>query len=406
MICAILRFAQDDQEMGGLLMSRQRQVAVIVATQKAYHRKIIRGIGAYMHEVGNWSLYIEEEPLHKLPDLNNWQGDGIILSFWIRSLSKAACKPRLPTVGIEGRGPFYDPAWKIPSFNTDDAAIGRLGAKHLIERGFSRLAFCGYPPDPWTPWSMERAAGFQQYAHEQCLPCVIHTGRHTPVRKWINVQHELTVWLESLEKPLGLMAANDARARHVLEACRAIGLRVPEDVAVLGVDNDEVICELTDPPLSSIEHGAGIMGYQAAALLDQLMNGKKAKKMLTFIPPKEVVTRRSTDVLAIPDPVVAAAMAFIHQNSCRPIHIADVVAAVRVSRSTLEKRFKPVTGRTMHDEIQRLQINCARSLLATTDLPLKQVAAMAGFAHIHYMTTIFHQQTGWTPAEYRKHVKI
>jgi LacI family transcriptional regulator len=388
-------------------MPKQRQVAVIVDSQKAYHRKIIRGIAAFVHEVGNWSVYIEEEPLDKLPDLNNWEGDGIILSFWINSLSKAACKPKLPTVGIEGRGPYYDPKWNVPSFNTDDLAIGRMGAMHLIERGFTRLAFCGYPPNPYLPWSEERAAGFQEYAREQGLPCALHTGRRTTVRKWINVQHEMTMWLESLEKPVGLMAANDARARHVLEACRAIGLRVPEDVAVLGVDNDEVICELTTPSLSSIEHGAGNLGYQAAALLEQLMSGKKVKKnFMTLVPPKEVVTRRSTDVLAIADTDVAAAMAYIHDNSCRPIRIADVVAAVGVSRSTLETKFKTVTGRTMHDEIRRLQIDCARSLLATTDLPIKQIALMAGFAHIHYMTTIFHQHTGWTPAEYRKHVRI
>lgn len=387
-------------------MPSQRQVAVIVASQKAYHRKILRGIGAYALEVGNWSLYIEEEPLHKLPDLNHWQGDGIIMSFWIRSLAKAACKPKLPTVGIEGRGPCYDPSWRIPSFGTDDAAIGRLGAQHLIERGFTRLAFCGFPSSPWYPWSAERAAGFQQYGKEQGLPCVIHTGRHTTVRKWIDIQHELTVWLESLEKPVGLMAANDARARHVLEACRAIGLRVPEDVAVLGVDNDEVMCELTDPPLSSIEHGAGALGYQAAALLDRLMDGKKAGRLKTLVPPKEVVSRRSTDILAIADPDVAAAMVYIHNNSCSPIRIADVVAAVGVSRSTMETKFKAVTGRTMHNEIQRLQIDRVRSLLATTDLPIKQIAIMAGFAHIHYMTTIFHQSTGWTPAEYRKRAKI
>jgi LacI family transcriptional regulator len=389
-------------------MPKQRQVAVIVDTQKAYHRKIIRGIGAFVHEVGNWSLYIEEEPLDKLPDLDHWEGDGIILSFWINRLSKAACKPKLPTVGIEGRGPFYDPAWKVPSFGTDDIAIGRLGAKHLIERGFTRLAYCGYPVNPRQPWSEERAVGFREYAGEQGLSCDIHTGRHATVRKWINLQHELTVWLESLEKPVGLMAANDARARHVLEACRSIGLRVPEDVAVLGVDNDEVICELTAPPLSSIEHGAASMGYQAAALLEQLMSGKKIgkKECLTLVPPKEVVTRRSTDVLAIADADVAAAMAYIHENRCRPIRIADVVSAVGVSRSTLETKFKNVTGRTMHDEIRRLQIDCARNLLATTDLPIKQIALIAGFAHIHYMTTIFHQHTGWTPAEYRKRVRI
>jgi LacI family transcriptional regulator len=321
-------------------MSRQRQVAVIVDTQKAYHRKILRGIGTYVHEVGNWSLYIEEEPLHKLPDLNNWHGDGIILSFWIRSLSKAACKPKLPTVGIEARGPYYDPAWNVPSFNTDDHAIGRMGAKHLIERGFSRLAFCGYPPSPYLPWSFERAAGFQEYATEQGIPSGVRTGRHTTVRKWINIQHELTAWLESLEKPVGLMAANDARARHVLEACRAIGLRVPEDVAVLGVDNDDVICELTDPPLSSIEHGAASLGYQAAALLDQLMNGKKPKHMSTGVPPKEVVARRSTDILAIEDPEVAAAMAYLHENSCRPIRIGRSSLALH-ARNEVQGRNRP-----------------------------------------------------------------
>ena len=157
----------------------------------------------------------------------------------------------------------------------------------------------------------------------------LFTGRLTNVRKWIDIQHELTAWIESLEKPLGLMAVNDARARHVLEACRAIGLRVPEDVAVLGVDNDELMCELTAPPLSSIEHGAGSLGYQAAALLDRLMAGKKARRLQTLVEPEGVVTRRSTDILAIADPEVAAAIAFIHRHSCEPIRVADVVDAVQ-----------------------------------------------------------------------------
>jgi LacI family transcriptional regulator len=194
------RWKRSRAPRGEVPMSSQRQVAVIVASQKAYHRKILRGIGAYVHEVGDWSLYIEEEPLHKLPDLSNWQGDGIILSFFDRNLAKAACKPKLPMVGIEGRGPCYDPAWRIPSFDTDDVTIGRMGAQHLIERGFTRLAFCGYPSSPLTPWSVERGAGFQQCAQERGLPCAIHTGRRTTVRKWIDIQHELTVWLESLEK--------------------------------------------------------------------------------------------------------------------------------------------------------------------------------------------------------------
>ena len=386
-------------------MSKRRQVAVIIHTERAYHRKILRGIGAYVHEAGNWSLYIEDQSLQKLPDLDNWHGDGIILAFGIQSVIKTACRMRLPTVRIEGGSIGYDPASQIPNFRTDNAAIGRLGAKHLIEHGFTRLAFCGFPFDRMNPWCAERATAFQHCAREHRLPCAIYTGRVTIVRKWINLQHELTVWLESLEKPLGLLAANDDRARHVLEACRAIGLRVPEDVAVLGVDNDEVMCELTDPPLSSIEHGAASLGYQAAALLDRLMAGKRARKLQTLVEPEGVVTRHSTDVLAIADPEVAAAMAFVHQHSCEPIGVANVVKAVGVSRSTLEARFKAV-GRTIHNEIQRLRVERARFLIATTDLPIKQIAAMAGFAHVHYMTTIFRQSTGWTPAEYRKHVRL
>jgi LacI family transcriptional regulator len=201
------------------------------------------------------------------------------------------------------------------------------------------------------------------------------------------------------------LAANDDRARHVLEACRASGLRVPEDVAVLGVDNDEVMCELTDPPLSSIEHGAASLGYQAAAQLDRLMAGKKAQKLHTLVAPEGVVTRHSTDVLAIADPDVAAAMAFIHQHSCEPIGVASVADAIGMSRSTLETRFRRV-GRTIRGEIQRLRIERARFLIATTDLPIKQIAAMAGFTYAHYMTTVFHQSTGWTPAEYRRHVRL
>ena len=386
-------------------MSERRQVAVIIHTERAYHRKILRGIGAYMHEVGNWSLYIEDQSLHKLPDLDNWHGDGIILAFGIQSVIKMACKMRLPTVGIEGGSLGYDPASRIPNFRTDNMAIGRLGAEHLMERGFTRLAFCGFPSVGDNPWCVERAAAFQKCAREHGLPCATYTGHVTTVRKWINLQHELTAWLESLEKPVGLLAANDDRARHVLEACRAAGLHVPEDVAVLGVDNDEVVCELTDPPLSSIEHGAASLGYQAAAQLDRLMDGKKPRKLHTLVPPEGVVTRHSTDVLAIADPDVAAAMAFIHQHSCEPIGVANVVAAVGVSRSTLEARFKAV-GRTIHGEIQRLRIERSRFLIATTDLPIKQIAAMAGFAHVHYMTTIFRQNTGWTPAEYRKHVRL
>ena len=158
-------------------MSKRLQVAVIIHSERAYHRKILRGIGAYMHEVGNWSLYIEDQPLHKLPDLDNWHGDGIILAFGIQSVIKTACRMRLPTVGIEGGSDRYDPASRIPNFRTDNVAIGRLGAKYLIERGFTRLAFCGFPSTGMNHWSAERAAAFQRVRGS--MGCLVPSTRAT-----------------------------------------------------------------------------------------------------------------------------------------------------------------------------------------------------------------------------------
>jgi LacI family transcriptional regulator len=202
------------------------------------------------------------------------------------------------------------------------------------------------------------------------------------------------------------MACNDVRAQHVLTACRELGILVPEAVSVIGVDNDELMCELTSPPLSSIEQGSRKIGYQAAALLDRMMDGEKAERLKYVVQPEGIITRRSSDALAIEDAEVSAALAFIRDHACDPVLVCDVVDAVGISRSTLEFRFKTIVGRTIHTEILRTQIEHARHLIATTDLPLKQIAVLAGFSHINYLTTVFREQTGWTPAEFRKQAKL
>lgn len=389
-----------------MAMVKTRQVAVIIDSTRPYHRKILLGVASYVHEVGNWSLYIEEEPLDKLPDLRTWHGDGMLITFVNRRVVDAVKGLKIPLVGIEGGLGCYDTASNIPYFATDNEAVGRLAAEHLIEQGFLRLAYCGFPFSRLNSWSIKRAESFQQRARQSGVYCSLFASRYGMARKWNLLQQELAAWLKLLEKPVGVMAGNDVRARHVLEACRTAGLRVPEDVAVLGVDNDEVMCELTIPPLSSIEQGARSLGYQAAALLDRRMSGEKVQGLHHLVEPKGVVMRRSTNILAIEDPDVAAAVLYVREHACDPIQVCDVVAAVGVSRSTLVPRFKAIVGRTIHAEIQRLQIEQARRLIATTELPLKQVATMAGFAHVHYLTTIFHERTGWTPAEYRKHARL
>ena len=383
-------------------MARPRHVALIVDAAKPYDRKIISGVARYVKERGNWSLYVEEDPLQKLPDLRRWRGSGIIANFDDRKVAAAVRGLKTPVVGVGGGYGWYDPDSRIPYFATDNEAIAHLAAQHLINRGFRRLAFYGYPRTQINRWSEERANAFRRQADEAGVPCSFYTGRYGTARQWSELQRGLTAWVRSLEKPVGLMACNDVRARHVLEACRALGARVPEDVAVIGVDNDEMICDLTNPPLSSIEQGARRMGYQAAALLDQLMGGWKTPQTRFVVDPEGVVARRSTDILAIEDLDVATAVRFISEHACERIQIGDVVDQVGVSRSTLKNRFKAATGHSLHAEIQRVQLERAKQLIAGTDLPLKQIALQAGFQYVQYLTRLFRNRVGQTPAKFRR----
>ena len=383
-------------------MAKTLQVALICNVSRPYDRRIIAGIARYVREAGNWSLYAEEDPVQKLPDLPTWQGDGIIADFDDRRVAAALRGVTIPVVGIGGGRGWYDPASKTPYFLTDNTGIARLAAEHLLNCGFRNFAYCGYPATRVNIWSAERGRIFKETIEAAGFPCGVYTGRHSTARRWEDLQGGLSEWLGSLELPLGLMACNDARARHVLEACRRIGARVPDDVAVLGVDNDEIMCELSRPPLTSVEQGTMRMGYEAAVLLDKLMSGGNARKTEYLIAPDGLVRRQSTDILAVTDPQLARALRFIREHACEGIQLRDVLQQVDVSCSTLAKRFRTALGRTIHAEIQRVQIERAKDLLGTTGLPIKDVARNCGFSFLQYMTTVFRRSTGYTPAEYRK----
>ena len=198
------------------------------------------------------------------------------------------------------------------------------------------------------------------------------------------------------------MAADDKRARQVLEVCRLTGIQVPDEVAVIGVDNDEMLCQLSHPSLSSIESGARRVGQEAAALLDQMMSGRKPRKHKMMVNPEGVVTRQSTDVLAVDDGDVARAVALIRGNAGAGITPYAVCSALSVSRTTLELKFKRAMGHTLFAEIRRVQLQRAESLVRESDLSLKQIAAQAGFVSVQHMTTLFSAQFGSPPAAYRR----
>ncbi len=383
---------------------RTRHVALIYDARLAYDLKVMAGVAAYLREGSTWSVYIEENALkdQRLPDLRSWEGDGVIADFDDPNVAKAVAQSGLPAVGFGSGYGWYAPESPIPYFFTNNEAIAKLAADHLLERGLRHLAYCGYPPSPINGWSEERERGFIKRVQERGLSCAVYHGPSVSGRKWPMVQRSLCAWLSSLPKPLGLMAANDNRGRQVLEACRNCSVRVPEDVAVIAVDNDDLLCQFASPPLSSIEQGAKRIGYEAAALLDRLMRGDKPKMRRFVVDPVQIVPRQSTDMLAVDDRKVAEAMAFISDHACEGIKVQQVVKAVAISRSGLEARFRTVLGRTIRCALRDAQLQRARKLIVGTDLPLKQIAAKTGFRSVQHMTSLFGKAFGHSPARYRK----
>jgi LacI family transcriptional regulator len=382
-------------------------VAVILDAARPYDRLIIGGVAQYVREHARWSLYVEEDPLQKLPDLARWHGQGIIANFDDRQVAQAIQGLSIPIVGVGGGYGWYQPDSGIPYIFTDNERIGQLGAEHLLSCGFEHLAFYGYPRTATNAWSEERATAFEATCRSVAgRDCRVFTGRHGSARRWGDLQQELTDWLVGLPKPIGIMACNDVRARHVLEACRTLGLKVPRDVAVLGVDNDEMICELTDPPLSSIDQSARRIGYEAAAMLDRMMQHSGLvttadRPLRMVVPPIGVIARTSTDTMATDDEAVLHTLERLRAD---PWHRPDISALAHeacVSRSTLENRFKAAVGRSIHEEFVRQRLAGLRRLVTETDLPLKAIATRTGFRSVQYMTTFLHRHTGLTPARLR-----
>jgi LacI family transcriptional regulator len=380
------------------------RIALIYDARSTYDLKVMSGVAAYLQEGHHYSVFIEENALkdQRLPDLRSWEGDGIIGNFDDPGIARHVTQARLPVVGFGGGYGWYVAGSAIPYFYTNNKAIATLTADHLLDRGFKHFAYCGYPKSPINGWSQERQDAFERYLRTRATSCAIFDRFPRSNHNWAMLQRSLGEWLKKLPKPLGVMAANDNRGRQVLEACRAYDIVVPDEVAVVGVDNDQLLCRLSSPPLSSVEQGAKGLGYAAAALLDQMIQGHNSRKRQYVFDPTTVVTRQSTDILAIDDPKVAQAMTFIREHFSDGIKVPQVVSAVAISRSGLETRFASALGYSIHTAIGNTKLERVRGLVSETDLPLKQIAAEAGFKSVQHMTTLFVRAFGQTPGRYRR----
>jgi LacI family transcriptional regulator len=381
-------------------MQARRKVAVILQFWQNFDRGILQGIAAHVRERRDWSVFVEEVEHQRIPDLKSWHGDGLIVNFDNPHVVRALRGVDKPIVAVGGGRGWHDSTSRIPYVATDDETIGRLAAEHLMDCGLRNFAFCGYPQNRTNFWMTQRKLGFSKRLEGAGFSNYSFHGRHTTATHWQDVLSELCNWLRKLPLPIGIMGCYDYRARHILEACKALGLRVPDDVAVIGVDND-VVCELADPPLSSVEQGRFRIGYSAAATLELLMSGKRRVPMQQMIAPVGIVARQSTNILCVADPLLATALRMIREHACHGLQAGEVAAQVGLSRNTLDKRCKEHIGRTIDLEIRRVRLECAKDLLARTALPLREIARKAGFGSEQYLSSVFSKVVGCRPSQHR-----
>ncbi len=385
-------------------MNDQWRVALLIETARGYGRQVLRGIVEYAKQNGHWSFYVTPGDFeHVLPDVGQWGGTGIIARVLTPRMARAVISTRLPVIALDPPVPVRPLLEKAGNFFgeliTDSAAAARMAAEHLVSNGLRHYAFVRIPGQVWSD---RREKGFcEAIAAAGFTVRVFPTAARKHGVTWGREQKSLAQWLQALTKPVGLMACNDDRGREVLEACWAAGLQVPEDVAVIGVDNDSLLCDLSNPPLSSVALNAHHGGFAAAKLLHKMMAGEARTPESIVVEPLYVVSRRSTDIVAAEDPEVGAALRFIRNHAGQPIRVDRVAEAIGLSRRMLEIRFRRLLGRSLNDEIQRHHLETAKRLLAETDWPTGKIAVASGYSSASYLNVLFRRLQGESPREYR-----
>jgi LacI family transcriptional regulator len=378
----------------------QARVALLVETARAFGRELLQGVAQYSHDRGPWSFHISPGDYEQVvPKMKQWRGTGIIARIPDEKTARQVLAAGVPTVtiGMSYLGLDHE---GIADIFPDENEVAKLAADHLLERGFRNFAYVGSPDRGWCKM---RYAAFCRYLHGFGIePYVYESPPGQRGRKWEFEQSVLADWIGSLPTPMGVFACDDDRGREVLEASALAGVSVPEDLAVVGVDNDDVFCELSDPPLSSVRLNARTAGYRAAQLLDSLMSGHNTKPSPIVVEALGVVGRRSSEIVAIDDEEVAEALKIIHNKHGKDVSVEMIVDKLAVSRRNLEKRFRETLGRSILDEVQRARLNYSKRLLVETPYPISRIARIAGFGSVGYFIQFFQRRVGKTPGKYRE----
>jgi LacI family transcriptional regulator len=360
---------------------------------------IVRGVSDYAREQG-WVLQANPEMFNLgLHDLNGCPADGLIATLKTNAEMAGAKALKIPVVNLSGALRESE----VPRVMVDQVAMGRMAAEHFIACGLSRFAYYG---ERETWYSQQRREGFVQRLAEDgyeasVLDLSTRFGRRNPWYKWLE---PVDNWIKSLRPPVGLLAVHDYMAAVLVDACLRLGRRVPDDIAVIGIGNDTITCEFCEVPLTSIARSNRDVGYQAAALLDRLMDGAKTPKTDILLPPEGVVRRRSTEVLVVEDRYVQAAVEYIQEHAAERMCVESLCQELSISHRLLDLRFQKHLGCPPREYLCRTRVERARQLLAASEnAKLQHVAKACGFTGVRHLRAAFKRVTGMTPADYRRH---
>jgi LacI family transcriptional regulator len=378
------------------------RVALLIETSREYGRGLLRGISRYQREHGPWSIYFKPHGLGQPPPdwLGSWRGEGILARITDRAMADVVLATGVPAIDLRSSLGQIG----LPIVGIDNVPVVRLAVEHFLERGFRHFGFCGTPYGEHR-YQDERSDRFQQAIRGCRFHCDVYQHPARAALTWDEEQSHIAEWLRRLPKPVAVMTCHDDRGQQVIDACLRAGLVVPDDVAIIGVDNDEFLCNLSTPPLTSIDVHPESIGYEAAALLDRMMKGAKPPKRARLFPPRGIVVRKSTDITAIGDPHVAKTARLIRDQASAGRRIEELMQEIPVSRSALFRRFKEHLGRSPKKEATRVRLERAKELLRETTLSVAQIAERVGYAESKYFIAVFHRAVGTTPLRYRRQSK-
>jgi len=381
-------------------MPKTKRIALLLPQDIGYTRAVLRGIQTFFaFSRPNWVFRDAAPSLEIIKPLREWKPDGIVALLFDREVANTLIRMRKPLVNTTST--LHLP--KVALVENDHYAIGRLAAEYFLKRGFRRFGYFG---SEWMGSSLARESAFRETIEavgHQVSTCHAEYLPRPPVSdSWLQADRSIDAWLKGLPKPVGILSQNDVPARDLADRCRILGLNVPHDVALMGVDDDQLECHLCHPPLTSIAIPGQRIGFEAARVLDQLLIGRKPKLLHRYFSPVRVVSRQSTDTLAIEDEVVATVLKTIHHQAAGGANVDLICQQLDISRRQIERRFRARLGTTVSAEICRVRVELAKQLLTETSLKMPLVAAQSGFSDARRLSVVFKQQTGQGPLAFRR----